>query len=609
MKNIYIVLLCTFCLISCKDKITETENPKEDIPSPIFSLLSASETNIHFQNNLTENDSINYFTYGYIYMGGGVAAGDINNDGLIDLYFTGNQVANKLFLNKGNLQFEDITLSAGVAGDKRWFTGVTMADIDGDGFLDIYCSVGGKYKPKENILFHNNGNSTFTEQAEDFGIANSGNSVQSTFFDYDRDGDLDLYVANYPPTPFTTPINRYKFKMQNPQDLDTDRLYRNDGGKTFTDITDQAGVRSFGLTLSVTASDLNDDGWIDLYVSNDFATPDYLYLNQKDGTFKEQLKEATANTSFYGMGVDIVDYNNDSFLDIFQVDMSPVDNRRSKINMASMNPYIFKEVVSSGFHYQNMQNSLQLNTGVQERGIPKFQNISRLAGIASTDWSWAPLFADFDNDGWKDLFVANGTRKEINNRDYFNKLNKSKYKKDSLLYRSSKIPSEKIDNFVFKNQRDLTFKKMNESWGIEYEGFTNGSIYVDLDNDGDLELVLNNIDDEAVIFENTSSESNTYLDIAFSGNDLNRNGLGAKVTVSTSDGNTQYQELTLSRGFQSSVAPRLHFGLDKASEVEELKVTWPNGQQQYLSNVKANQLLTLQQKRCYCCYTNHTEGD
>ncbi len=384
----------------------------------LFQQLDATATGITFSNTLTENDTLNYFTYAYIYMGGGVAAGDFNNDGLTDLFFTGNMVSNKLYLNKGGLKFEDITDKAGVAGDSRWYTGVTLVDINGDGFLDIYCSVGGKYTPKENQLFVNNGDATFIEKADTYGLADAGNSVQATFLDYDLDGDLDMYLANYPPTPFNAPNSFYRFKQQFPKEHETDKLFRNDGN-TFVDVTEEAGLKTFGLSLSATVGDLNKDGWPDLYVSNDFSSPDYMFINNQDGTFSEEVRQSTKNTSFYGMGVDIADFNNDELLDILQVDMTAQNNRRSKANMASMNPNLFWSTVNHGFHYQYMQNSLQMNNGMLRDSLPDFSNISRLAGISSTDWSWGPLIADLDNDGWKDIFISNGTRREINNKDYF----------------------------------------------------------------------------------------------------------------------------------------------------------------------------------------------
>ncbi len=560
----------------------------------IFSQLNAKESNITFANTLTENDSLNYFTYGYIFMGGGVSAGDINNDGLIDLFFTGNMVPNKLYLNKGNLQFQDITETAHITGDNRWYTGVTMVDINQDGYLDIYCSVGGKYGPKENQLFVNNGDNTFSEQAKDYGIAETGNSVQSTFFDYDLDGDLDLYIANYPPTPFNAPNQYYRFKKSNPKDIESDKLYRNDNG-VFTNVTKEAGVHNFGLSLSATVADINQDSWPDLYVSNDFSSPDLFYINNKNGTFSEMSKELTKNTSFYGMGVDIADLNNDGLLDIFQVDMTAQDNRRAKANMASMNPKLFWSTVNSGFHYQYMQNSLQLNNGVINDTLPDFSNISRLAGVSSTDWSWGPLLADLDNDGFKDIFISNGTRREINNKDYFDSIKNIRNSDKNFLKRSLAIPSEKIDNFVYQNNGNLTFSKKNKDWGIQYKGFSNGGVYADLDNDGDLEIITNNIDDTATIFENKSSDYNNYLNIKLKGAAQNPLGIGAKITVKTK-ANTQFQELTLTRGFQSSVAPEFHFGVGQVDTIETIKIQWPDNTVQKIENVVSNQSITINHK-------------
>lgn len=570
---------------------SEKNASSADVDTKIFSARNATETGVDFANNLTENDSLNYFTYSYLYMGGGVATGDINNDGLIDIYFTGNQVSNKLYLNKGNLQFEDITQSAGVAGDDRWYTGVAMGDINGDGYLDIYCSVGGKFAPKNNQLFLNNGDGTFSEKAAEFGLDDLGNSVQSTFFDYDKDGDLDLYVANYPPTPFSSPTFVYTYRMNNVTDIESDHLYRNDGDR-FTDVTNESGLRTFGLSLSATVGDLNNDSWPDLYVSSDFNSPDLMYLNNQDGTFREVVKEATSHTAFYGMGVDIADFNDDGNLDIFQVDMDAQTNRRKKANMASMNPKLFWDVVNAGFHYQYMHNCLQLNSGFYEDGIPHFSNVSRITGTSSTDWSWGPLFADFDNDGLKDLFVSNGTRREINNNDYFNKIEEMDIEQDSLLKLSLHIPSEKIDNFIFQNKGNLKFERSNEKWGIEYKGFSNGCAYADLDNDGDLEIITNNLDDFASIFENKSAAQNGYLKVAFAGQKGNNFGLGARVYVTT-EGRTQMQELTTTRGFQSSVAPELHFGLGDFQEIDELKVVWPDGKVQHINGVGSNQKLVL----------------
>ncbi|MEB8347188.1 VCBS repeat-containing protein [Flavobacteriaceae bacterium KMM 6898] len=582
------LLLLILAIASCTKKTEDLSEKK------IFHQKDAEDTGITFNNILTENDSLNYFTYAYLYMGGGVSAGDINNDGLIDLFFTGNMVPNKLYLNKGNLKFEDISEKAGVSGDARWYTGVTMTDINNDGFLDLYCSVGGKFGTKENQLFINNGDNTFSEKAEAYGLADSGNSVQASFFDYDQDGDLDLYLGNYPPTPFNAPNHYYAFKQQHPMENEMDKLYRNDGDK-FTDVTAEAGLSNFGLTLSATVGDLNADGWPDIYVSNDFSSPDYLYINNKNGTFSEQVKNLTKNTSFYGMGVDIADFNNDQLLDILQVDMTAKDNRRAKANMASMNPDLFWSTVNAGFHYQYMQNSLQMNNGNLVDSLPDFSNVSRLSGVSSTDWSWGPLFADLDNDGWKDIFISNGTRREINNRDYFLALDNQRKPSDNLLERSLAIPSEKIDNFVFRNNKDLTFTQMNDDWGISFKGFSNGCVYVDLDNDGDLEIVTNNIDDKASIFENTSSSNNNYITLNFKGPEKNPFGIGVKTYIKTND-SEQFQELTMTRGFQSSVAPQLHFGLGQEKTVNTLRIKWPDGKEEILNNIPSNQFLGIDYK-------------
>ncbi|MEM7297228.1 MAG: VCBS repeat-containing protein, partial [Bacteroidota bacterium] len=338
MKNITYCLIIPLLFFACQ------ENTKKQ-----FTLLSPDATGIAFSNDITETDSLNYFTYPYMYMGGGVAAGDINNDGLVDLFFTANMKSNKLYLNKGDLQFEDITNAANVEGDERWFTGATMVDINNDGFLDIYVSVSGKGTKRNNLLYLNNGDLTFTDAGTSYGLDHNGHTTQTTFFDYDNDGDLDVYLANYPPTPFKSPVALYRRKMDYPKLEESDILFQNNGDGTFTDVTVEAGILNFGLSLSATASDFNHDGWVDIYVSNDFDSPDYLYINNQDGTFSEVAKTSLKHTAQYGMGADIADYNNDLLLDIAQVDMTPEGNRRSKANMASMNPIGFEKMVKAGF--------------------------------------------------------------------------------------------------------------------------------------------------------------------------------------------------------------------------------------------------------------------
>jgi len=578
-KNILLVFfILSIATISCDMDDSEKQ----------FTLLSSNLTDVEFNNQLNESNSFNYFTYPYIYMGGGVSVGDINNDNLDDIYFTGNMTSNKLYLNKGSLNFEDITLSSGTSGDDRWYTGSTMVDINNDSFLDIYVSVAGLDGKKNNELYINNGDNTFTEMAEEYGIDDLGNGVQATFFDYDKDGDLDLYVANYPMTPFDAPRSYYFYKMNNTDDDETDNLYRNDG-LSFTKVTEEAGLRTYGLTLSATVGDLNNDSYPDIYISNDFSSPDFMYMNNGDGTFTDIVKESTNQTSFYGMGVDIADFNNDKYLDYIQVDMDAKDNRRSKANMASMNPDLFWSTVNYGFHYQYMHNTLQLNRRIED-DKPFFSNISRLSGISSTDWSWGPLLADFDNDGWKDLFVSNGTRREINNKDFFNEISLRPMSKDSLLYYTEQIPSEPIPNFAFKNNKDLTFTDVSKDWGLIHNNFSNGAAYADLDNDGDLEIIINNIDQEAQIYRNNST--NNYVKIKLKGSKENIYGIDSRVYIET-ENSSQMQELTMTRGFQSSVSPYLNFGLGGDKKIKSLKVVWSNGNEEILKDIKINSTVEL----------------
>ena len=588
MKRVRNILFGAVALLALACSVEDSEKKR-------FESLGESNTGVDFANVLTETKEMNYFTYPYLYMGGGVAIGDINNDDLPDLYFTGNMVGNKLFLNKGDMQFEDISRSAGVAGDDRWYTGVTMTDVNADGYMDIYVSVAGKDGNKENQLFLNNQDLTFTEAAGELGIADVGNSVQSVFFDYDRDGDLDLFVANYPITPFNTSNFSYRFLVDQKKPDKSDKLYRNEDGK-FVDVTKEAGLLNFGLSISATVADYNNDGWEDIYVSNDFSTPDYFYFNNGDGTFTNQLQNVTGQTAFYGMGADASDFNNDGLIDFVQVDMAAQNNRRSKANMASMNPDLFWSTVNSGFHYQYMYNTLQLNRGTNEQGLPIFSNAAWLSGVSSTDWSWAPLLADFDNDGWKDLFVSNGTRREINNRDYFKKLeNKlATLSEDELLSTSLNIPTEPIENFIFQNMDGISFDSKGTEWGLDIKGFSNGAAYADLDLDGDLDLVINNLDSLSSIYQNNSSElgESNYLRVKLEGNPLNTQGIGSRVIL-YAEGTDQHQHMLLSRGFQSSVEPIIHFGLGGVSTVDSVVVHWVDGTSKTVVEPSINQVLTI----------------
>jgi len=554
-----------------------------------FVQLSPTESGVDFVNAIEESDTLNYFTYPYIYMGGGVAIGDINQDGLQDLVFTSNMGVNRLYLNQGNMRFRDITQSAGVGESRVWHTGVTLADVNADGFLDIYVSVSGKWEGKANLLYINNQDLTFTERAAEFGLADEGHGTQATFFDYDRDGDLDAFVANYPPLHFKAPNFVYSQNLRNPKWETSDHLYRNEGGK-FIDVTEEAGLLNFGLSLSATVGDLNQDGWMDLYVSNDFASPDFCYLNNGDGTFSNQLEAITNHTSFYGMGTDLADINNDGLLDLYQVDMTPADNYRAKANMASMNPEGFAQMVSLGLTHQYMENSLQLNYGTTPDGLPHFGDISRMTGTALTDWSWGPLFIDMDNDGHKDLFVTNGTRRDINNKDYFAQLS-PKLDTSEFLPAVQQMPAQKIPNYAFRNQGNLAFEDIGQTWGLAIPSYSNGGAYGDLDNDGDLDLVVNNIDEAAHILENRVSQGN-WVRFSLEGSPHNPFGINAQVSIRTRAGG-QFSELTQTRGFQSASEPVVHFGLGAVEQIEEVRVKWPDGKISTLHQIPVNQQLTI----------------
>ncbi len=500
-----------------------------------------------------------------MYMGGGVSVGDINNDGLDDIFFTGNLVPNKLYLNKGNMKFEDISSSAGITGNHQWFTGSTMADVNNDGWLDIYVCVSAKYQPSDNLLFINNHDNTFTESAKAYGINDKSSSVQATFFDYNNDGLLDLYVANYPIVLVSMGAEFYREKIKKNTFEESGHLYRNNGDLTFSDVTDEAGVRNFGMSIGVVAADLNNDGWKDLYVSNDFNPPDFLYLNKGDGTFREVVKECTFQTSIFGMGLDVADINNDGLLDMYQIDMTPPDHFRRTVNVIPMRQETFDNSIGYGFHYQYMQNSLQLNNGVFDNR-PVFSNISLFAGVAYTDWSWGGLFMDMDNDGFKDLFISNGVLKDINNQDILPGSGTGRYfQTQKTEYRPELFPCTPVANYAFRNNGDLTFSDKSLPWGFSEPTLTNGISCSDLDNDGDLDLVVSNVNKISAVYENrVSDKENHYLKIRLRGPARNPFGLGCIVFVRT--GNvTQKQELTLTRGYQSSVSPVIHFGLGKSA--------------------------------------------
>ena len=591
--NQYIFYLSIFLIFGCtsnfkKDSI-ESKNQKR------FKLLSSKHTGVLFNNKLSLDEQSEYFNYQYAINGGGLSAGDLNNDGLVDLFFISNSRSNKLYINKGNLQFEDVTMSSGLTQDKElWSVGSTMADINNDGFLDIYvCMAGGKkVKSRSNLLYINNGDMTFTESAEKFGVNDSGHSTQAVFFDYDLDYDLDLMVINHS----GNWNERRPFKEFDKRGIYSDKIYINEGGK-FRDVSEKVGLENdrYGFGLGVSIGDLNDDMFPDIYIANDYFGSDYLYFNNQDGTFTEKIKKSTKHISLFSMGTDIADYNNDGLLDIVTVDMVAEDNYRQKTNMAGMNPKIFYEAVDAGLHYQYMYNTLQKNNG---NGT--FSDVAQIAGMPNTDWSWAPLFADFDSDGWKDLFITNGFARDLRDKDANIKLLKEgKIVKENgnTLYKISNLdhylsfPEKKIPNYAYRNKGDMTFEKVSYDWGLSQLGFSNGAVYSDLDNDGDQDIIINNLNDIAWIYENTSNQLDkfNFLQINVIGPESNIFSLGARVTVKTKDNNTQTQEITLTRGYQSSVDPILTFGLGSNESVEELIVQWPYGKKIILNNIKSNQ--------------------
>ncbi|MCG8318395.1 MAG: FG-GAP-like repeat-containing protein [Cytophagales bacterium] len=564
----------------------------------LFRLVSHRKSGISFSNEVPETDRLNIMFYPYHYNGGGVAAGDIDNDGLIDLFFVSNYHQNKLYLNKGNLTFEDITESARIAGPAGWDTGVTMVDINQDGFMDIYICRSGEIPNTStaNLLYINNGNSTFTEKASSFGLADTGYGTQASFFDMDLDGDLDMFLINHN-------IKETKYYDASLAGFRApkigDKLYKNEGG-WFVDISYSAGIKGniVGYALGLAIGDINRDGLPDIYVGNDFLEPDYLYYNNGDGTFTEKLKEQIKHISNFSMGADLADYNNDGLLDIMVVDMVAEDNYRQKTNMKGMSPELFWKTVKDGQHYQYMKNTLQLNNG-----HGSFSEISSLAGVSKTDWSWSPLLADFDNDGFKDLFVSNGLRKDIRNNDFG--IFMSHYR-DSLEqlpvsaggiekeidFALSKIPSQKVSNYFFKNNRDLTFTKVTKAWGGDHPAFSTGAVYVDLDNDGDLDIVTNNIDQTAFLYENLLNGSRHFITLQLQGKVPNRNGIGSKIWVHTGK-TVQYYEHSVSRGFQSSSQHKIIFGLGANTNIDSLRIVWPDGQSQLLQDLTVDKSYEL----------------
>ena len=565
---------------------------------PLFELLTPASTGVSFANNLPERPDFNILNYLYYYDGGGVAVGDVDNDGLPDLYFTANIGPNKLYRNKGNYQFEDITDRAGVADTAGWKTGVTMADVNGDGKIDIYvCGVDYLGMHGRNVLYINNGDGTFTDRTREYGLEHSGFSTQALFFDYDGDGDLDMYLLDH-----STHAQRgiEGLRQSTPVTPNTgDRLFRNDG-KRFTDVTTAAGIHDGvdGYGLGVVASDFNGDGCPDIYVANDFQGNDNLYINNCNGTFTESIAKATGHTSRFSMGVDAADFDNDGRTDIISLDMLPEREDILKTTSTTEGFELFNLRVAAGYHPQYARNALQLN-----RGMGRFSDIGYFAGVAATDWSWAPLFADLDNDGRKDLFVTNGVYRRPNDMDYITYVGNEAVQaslRDTItaanLALIQKMPQVPLANYAFRNDGNLRFTNLAEQWGLAQPGFSNGAVYVDLNNSGNLDLVINNIGAPASIYKNNARAVNGthYLTVQLHGAGANSAGIGARVEVSQG-GMKQVLEQMPTRGFLSSVDPRLHFGLGMSARVDSLRVIWPDRSTQRLVNVSGDRILTLSQ--------------
>ncbi|GAB3771583.1 VCBS repeat-containing protein [Spirosoma horti] len=602
IRFLFVLVGCALFLAGCSSGPAVPEKP-------LFQRLDSAQTGVSFRNELRNTDSLSILDYLYFYNGGGVAVGDLNNDGLNDIYFVSNQGPNTLYLNKGKFAFADITAQSGTRGRADWQTGVTMADVNGDGWLDMYVCAVNQFKGLKGVneLYINNGPGkdgvpTFTERAADYGLAFAGFSTQAAFFDYDHDGDLDCFLLNHA---VHTSRSFDNVSTRNNRNRESgDYLFRNDGVKAgqahFTDVSEQAGIfgAAMGYGLGIAVADLNNDGWEDLYVSNDFHEDDYYYVNNHKGGFVESVRQAFAHTSRFSMGNDVADVNNDGFPDVMTLDMYPADETVEKSSQGEDPLDIYRYKLSYGYMNQYSRNCLQISLSGK-----KFMDIGMMAGVAATDWSWAPLLADYDNDGIKDLFVANGIARRPNNLDYIKYISNGSLQNE--LRNSSRLdekaiqlmPEGKVHNYLYRGTPNLEFEDKSATWGFETPTLSCGAAYADLDNDGDLDLVTNNINDPAGLYRNEATTlfpANTHLTVKLKGDSPNTFGVGAKVILKYSD-SLQFQQLMPTRGFESSVAPELLFGLGKRSTIDSLIVIWPNGRMEVQKHIKANQVITLQQ--------------
>lgn len=572
----------------------------------LFVQIPDRHSGIDFQNDVTQTRENNHIVNVEFISGAGVAVGDINNDGLPDLFFTGNQVPDRLYLNRGNFQFEDISKSAGITQDTLWSSGVTFVDVDQDGDQDIYVcrNVYLEDENSANQLYINNGDLTFTESAAAFGLADRGFSIQSIFFDFDKDGLEDMYLVNQPPS--LPGVGGQLDQSMGANPLFSDKLYKNEGGGKFKDITNEAKLRNFAFGLSVSAGDFNNDGWLDLYVANDFDAADHVYINQQDGTFKDMVYDVAKHISNFSMGSDVADYDNDGYLDILVVDMVAEEHERIKTHMGAMKPEVFWEQVRTGKHYQYMFNTLQRNNG-----DGTFSDLAQLAGVSNTDWSWAPLFADFDNDGFKDIFVSNGVKNNSRYSDLTSKYEALLDSVNQVAQREGKDPNSLIDvmdfvelaptdnlpNYIYKNNGDYTFTKMIDEWGLDLPTMSNGAAYADLDGDGDLDLVINNTDQKALVYKNNAVEQGSGNYLRFKLNALaGESSYGAKVSLHQDGDFWQLVQLSNARGYMSKSEDIVHFGVGGKTVVDKAVIEWPNGAVSTLENISVNQLMEVRQE-------------
>lgn len=599
MKYLTVNCIVIFTLVSCKEKT-------------LFNLLPSSHTGIHFNNAIVESDSMNPLNHVNIYNGGGVGIGDFNGDGLQDIYFTGNMVHNKLYLNKGDMKFEDVTKTAHVDGENKWCRGVSVVDINCDGRQDIYISVSMEDDPKKrsNLLYVNqkndeNGIPVFKEMAAEYGLNDTTHTTMALFFDYDNDGDLDVFLVVNEHIAADNP-SRFRSLITDGSHPSTGRLYRNDYNDSlkhglFVNVSKVAGTTIEGYGHAGIITDINHDGWKDIYVTNDFLSNNILYINNHDGTFTDQSKEYFKQTSTFAMGVDIQDLNNDGLPDVVELDMNPQDNYRKKMMLGSNSYQTMQNFDRYKYQYQYSKNSLQINQGNTLKqddsiGTPVFSQIGFLSGISETDWSWTPLVTDFDNDGFRDIIITNGYPKDVTDHDFMTYRSKASLIAtwDDIL---TQVPQVKLHNYAYKNKGDLTFEDLTKKWGLTVLSFSNGAAYADLDNDGDMDIIVNNINDEAFVYRNdlkhSKNNSPHFLNITFSGSSQNPGGFGALVNIYYDKGKQQFYEHSPYRGYLSSIQGMAHFGIGDNTLIDSLVVVWPDSRKQVISNVNADQVFNI----------------